>query len=96
MEDFRDFLDNDLRAGATDAVRLPAEDYERLLANNFLDYSLEELLEIGRRVHEETRQNLDETARMIDPTKSWLQTTSGQLARLPRTMGAALLPSKSG
>ncbi len=71
---FRTYLDTDLRKRASHSLpRVSVENYNRLLKNKFLDYTIEELLEIGTRVHEETRQHLIETARSIDPDKSWLE-----------------------
>ena len=71
---FRTYLDTDLRTRASHSLpRVSEDNYKRLLKNKFLDYTIEELLEIGTRVHEETRQNLIETAQSIDPDKSWLE-----------------------
>ena len=48
-------------------------DYTRLLKNRFMNYAPRELVEIGRRVHADTLRQLEDTARQIDPNKTWMQ-----------------------
>ncbi len=84
LSNFRRFLDTDLRRRSTNVLpRVSENDYNRLLKNKFLDYTIDELREIGNRVHEETRNNLIETAKMIDPHKSWLKIHQEQSLDFP-------------
>jgi hypothetical protein len=48
-----------------------------------MDYSPEELLALGQRVHSETERLLEETAREIDPNKSWQEIFQENLLDFP-------------
>lgn len=83
LGEFQSFLDTDLRARPTSSFAVGPENYQRLLKNRFMDYSPEELLALGKRVHAETERLLEETAREIDPRKTWQEIFQENLLDFP-------------
>jgi hypothetical protein len=73
LADYRAFLDVDLRPRSTGSYVVGKANYERLLKNRSMHYDISELIELGRTEHEETRRLLEETARQIDPKKTWTE-----------------------
>jgi uncharacterized protein (DUF885 family) len=69
--DFKEFLSEDLRPRASGQAPLGRKEYERALKNFFVNYSVEELIKIGSELHKRTVSQMEETAKEIDPEKSW-------------------------
>ena len=73
LEDYRRFLATDLRPRSTGTYVIGEENFNRLLGNYFMDYTVDELNAIGEREIENNTRLLEETAREIDPDKTWDQ-----------------------
>jgi hypothetical protein len=73
LEDYQKFLETDLKPRSTGTYAVGEENYKRLLKNHFMDYSVDELIAIGERELEKNIRLLEETAREIDPDKTWDQ-----------------------
>jgi len=71
LQDYMNFLSEDLRPRASGQAPLGRKEYERALKNFFVDYSVEELLEIGSDLHKKTVFLMEQTAMEIDPEKTW-------------------------
>jgi uncharacterized protein (DUF885 family) len=83
LGEFRSFLETELRARSTSSFAVGRENYQRLLKNRFMDYSPEELLALGKKVHAETERLLEQTAREIDPRKTWQEIFQENLLDFP-------------
>jgi uncharacterized protein (DUF885 family) len=73
LEDYRQFLATNLRPRSRGSYAVGEEVYNRLLTNHFMNYTVEELIAIGEREIENNLKLLEETAREIDPSKTWDQ-----------------------
>ncbi|MGH9335400.1 MAG: DUF885 domain-containing protein, partial [Vicinamibacteria bacterium] len=73
LGDYRAFLDRELRPRSTGSYVVGKANYERLLKNRSMHYDIVELIELGRTEHEKTRRLLEETARQIEPRKTWTE-----------------------
>ncbi len=73
LEDYRQFLATDLRPRSRGSYVVGEEVFNKLLKNYFMDYTVDELIAIGEREVENNIRLLEETAREIDPTKTWDQ-----------------------
>ena len=71
IEDYRVFLTEKLQPGEIADLAVGEKEYERLLRNFFLDYSVDEMVTIGTRLYEETEWLMQQTAAEIDPGKTW-------------------------
>ncbi len=71
LEDYRQFLATDLRPRSRGSYVVGEEVFNRLLKNYFMDYTVDELIAIGEQEVENNIRLLEETAREIDPTKTW-------------------------
>jgi len=71
IEDYRVFLTDKLRPGEIADLAVGEKEYERLLRNFFLDYSVDEMVTIGTLLYEETELLMQQTAAEIDPKKTW-------------------------
>lgn len=71
LDRYQEFLENDLLPRSDGSFAVGEERFERLLRNYFLDYSVDELIEIGTRLHADTVATMERVARDIDPTKTW-------------------------
>ena len=71
IESYRAFLVDDLEPGKVSDLAVGSEQYERLLENHFLDYTVDEMVSIGTRLYKETEELMQRTAAEIDPTKTW-------------------------
>ena len=71
VEDFREFLANDLLARSQGSYAVGAEHYHLLLKKrHFLSYDADTLLALGERLFQETQQELMELADAISPGKT--------------------------
>lgn len=71
LEDYARFLREEVAPKARGDFAVGRELFEELLReNHMLDYSADELLQMGWRLFEETQAQMEELARKIDPTKS--------------------------
>jgi hypothetical protein len=73
LEDYRRFLVEDLRPGEVGDLAVGPKDYQRLLKNHFLGYTVDELVHIGTKLYEETELLMQQTAAEIDADKTWQQ-----------------------
>jgi len=71
LRDYKKFLSEDLRQKASGQAPLGRKEYERALKNFFVNYPVEELIEIGNELHKKTISLMEETAKEIDPDKTW-------------------------
>lgn len=61
-----------LNSGTENSWSVGKDHYNWLLAEvHFLRYNADEMIAVGRRVHEETKGALERLARGVDPKKSW-------------------------
>jgi Tol biopolymer transport system component len=68
---YQKFLSGDLLAKSDGNTVMGRKEYERALKNYFVDYSVEELIKIGRNAFSENIALLEATAKEIDPEKTW-------------------------
>ena len=73
LQEFRTFLVEDLKPGKIGELAVGKQEYERLLRNHFLNYSVDELVTIGTKLYKETEQLMQHTAAEIDSNKTWQQ-----------------------
>ena len=71
MSDFRSFLKT-LKPGTENSWSVGKNHYNWLLSEvHFLPYTADEMIQVGRKAHAETKSSLEGLARRVDPTKSW-------------------------
>ncbi len=73
LQEFRTFLVEDLKPGKISELAVGKQEYERLLRNHFLNYSVDELVTIGTKLYKETEQLMQHTAAQIDSNTTWQQ-----------------------
>jgi uncharacterized protein (DUF885 family) len=90
MRDYLRWLREDLLPRATGDFALGREAFaERLQIEHMIDYSVDEVLAIGRREFDETRRQIVALAAEIDPSRSWERIVED--ARLEHPSGEGLL-----
>ncbi|MGE5138534.1 MAG: DUF885 domain-containing protein [Rudaea sp.] len=92
LADYLGFLKHDLLLVSTGRPGIGAQHFqERLNREHLLPYSVDEVTDMGQRVLEETRRELVEWAKRIDPERTWLEIAEGARRRYPTA--ARLLPA---
>ncbi len=92
LKEYRLFLRDDLMLVSTGALGIGQAAFEaRLRAEHLLPYTLDEIVERGQSVLEQTLRELDEWARRIDPRRSWREITDAARREYPRA--SQLLPA---
>jgi len=72
ITDFKKFLENELLAKSNGSFALGEDLFNYILKTKFhLPYNTDELLKIGQRMLLETENSLIETAKIVNPNKSW-------------------------
>jgi len=71
LKDYSHFLANDLMNRSSGVAPLGKVEYERALKNYFVDYSVEDLIKIGKELFNETIGLMEEIAKEINPNKTW-------------------------
>ncbi len=86
------FLKHDLLLVSTGRLGIGAQHFQaRLNREHLLPYSVDQVSDMGHRVFEETRRELVEWAKQIDPERTWLEIADSARRRYPTT--ARLLPA---
>ncbi len=71
LVDYKHFLETDLKPRSTGTFAIREENYDRMLEDYFLDYTVDELIDWGKRLYDENVALMERVAAQIDPDKTW-------------------------